>query len=243
MTSFESAEAERLEAASSQFSTLDGFEGRVVGYGFESIKPFLQGASCLELGPADGHMTGKLIDMFDNVTVVDGSNSFCDLLRERHQDVASFEVVCSLFENYTPAQQFDTIIAAHVLEHVDDPTGILRHARDWLAPGGRLIVQVPNARSFHRLLGVKLGQLQDVTELNERDHLVGHRRVYDADLLRKHLAAGGWNVDEIVGSYFKMFSNAQSEQWFSDELVHAIYELGKDFPENGTMISAVCTPA
>jgi SAM-dependent methyltransferase len=42
----------------------------------------------------------------------------------------------------------------HVLEHLPDPRPYLETARDLLAPGGRLIVQVPNAASWQfRLFG------------------------------------------------------------------------------------------
>jgi SAM-dependent methyltransferase len=40
----------------------------------------------------------------------------------------------------------------HVVEHLYDPESYLRAARDLLRPGGRLIVQVPNASSWQCLL-------------------------------------------------------------------------------------------
>jgi SAM-dependent methyltransferase len=39
----------------------------------------------------------------------------------------------------------DVVTAFHVLEHVPDPVAVTRRMLDWLAPGGLLIVKVPNA--------------------------------------------------------------------------------------------------
>lgn len=47
---------------------------------------------------------------------------------------------------------FGLITMYHVLEHLYDPVTYLEAARDLLAPGGRLIVQVPNAACWQFLL-------------------------------------------------------------------------------------------
>jgi 2-polyprenyl-3-methyl-5-hydroxy-6-metoxy-1,4-benzoquinol methylase len=50
--------------------------------------------------------------------------------------------------------RFDFITMFHVLEHLTDPRPGLRYIRDWLEPGGILILQVPNMSSLQaRLFG------------------------------------------------------------------------------------------
>jgi SAM-dependent methyltransferase len=44
-----------------------------------------------------------------------------------------------------PRRSFDVVTALHVLEHVPDPVAMARRMLDWVAPGGLLIVEVPNA--------------------------------------------------------------------------------------------------
>src|SRR5262249_57546269 len=43
------------------------------------------------------------------------------------------------------AGRLDVVTAFQVLEHVPDPVAAARRMLDWLAPGGLLIVEVPNA--------------------------------------------------------------------------------------------------
>jgi SAM-dependent methyltransferase len=40
--------------------------------------------------------------------------------------------------------RFDVVTAFHVIEHLPDPLGTLRRMLEWLAPGGLVIVEVPN---------------------------------------------------------------------------------------------------
>jgi len=43
-----------------------------------------------------------------------------------------------------PAASFDLVTAFHVVEHLPDPAAALRNMLGWLAPGGLLVVEVPN---------------------------------------------------------------------------------------------------
>lgn len=51
--------------------------------------------------------------------------------------------------DFSPARQFRCASLFHVLEHLEEPASVLAHVRDAvLAPGGNLIVQVPNYGSL-----------------------------------------------------------------------------------------------
>jgi len=51
-----------------------------------------------------------------------------------------------------PARFFDLISIWHVLEHLRDPDEALRWCRDWLRPGGFLMLAVPNVSSWQAKL-------------------------------------------------------------------------------------------
>lgn len=55
---------------------------------------------------------------------------------------------------------YHAVIALDVIEHIPDPFLLPRKAAEWLAPGGLLILQTPNARSIRRRLqGARWEQL------------------------------------------------------------------------------------
>lgn len=236
-------ETQRLEQVADWFSAYEGFNGRLVRYSFEALRPHFTGSSCLELGSADGQMTEMLLDVFERVTSVDGSPTYVEQVRERFADRDGLEVEESLFEDYSTSERYDTIVATHILEHVEDPVDVVRRARDWVAPDGRLVIAVPNALSIHRLAAVEMGLLGDPHELNERDERLGHRRVYDPDALRADLESAGWTVETSGGVFLKVLTNAQIEEWFTPEMEQGFYRLGERFPEHAAEIFAVCSPA
>jgi 2-polyprenyl-3-methyl-5-hydroxy-6-metoxy-1,4-benzoquinol methylase len=53
-------------------------------------------------------------------------------------------------EALAPEERYDVIVLFGVLEHVAEPRGMLVRLRDHLAPGGALVIGVPNAASLNR---------------------------------------------------------------------------------------------
>ncbi|WP_448625329.1 class I SAM-dependent methyltransferase [Geodermatophilus sp. URMC 64] len=198
-----------------------------------------RGARCLELGPAEGIVTAELAGAFPELTVVEGSSTFCHELSARFPGVT---VVNALFEEFTPAHRFDTVVLGHVLEHVVDPVGLLDRIRDWVAPGGVLIATVPNAQSLHRQAAVLMGLLPTENALNDTDHHYGHRRVYDPAEIRADFAAAGWTVTTTGGYWLKPVSNAQTAEHWSPEMLDAFLELGERYPDVAAEIYVVAEP-
>ncbi|MBO0690336.1 MAG: class I SAM-dependent methyltransferase [Candidatus Dormibacteraeota bacterium] len=79
-------------------------------------------------------------------------------------------------------------ICSEVLEHVDQPEALLRHAAEFLAPGCRLVVTVPGG------------------PMSAFDRHIGHRRHFTPDALRTVLAGAGFEVESAVGDGFPFFN-------------------------------------
>ena len=70
------------------------------------------------------------------------------------------------------SRQFDVIIFADVLEHVPWPVGALRRYLQWLAPGGSVIVSLPNVGLWSVRLSHLLGSWEyEDTGVLDRTHL------------------------------------------------------------------------
>jgi len=159
-------------------------------YLFNALKKYHIPGIALELGSADGIMTTKLCEEFENVTVVDGSEIFLKQIKGSIK-AENVSLVCSMFENFQANEKYNTIFMTHILEHLDEPVELLRRSKEWLADKGHLLIAVPNANSLHRLIGVKLGMLSKKDELNEQDIILGHKRVYTPELFKEHGIGSG----------------------------------------------------
>ena len=129
----------------------------------------------LELGLGHGYTVPHFVSMADHHYVVEGSQRVIDHFRTKNAWYGG-EIVHGYFEDYVPDQSFDLIVMGFVLEHVEDPIAILHRYRKMLTPGGRVFVAVPNAKSMNRRLGLAMGLIPDIYELNATDHKLGHRR-------------------------------------------------------------------
>jgi 2-polyprenyl-3-methyl-5-hydroxy-6-metoxy-1,4-benzoquinol methylase len=213
------------------------FDKVLINYRFEKLKKFFIGEKCLELGPAEGEMTKKIVNEFKSVTVVDAAD---DLLN-KIPNYSNLNKINSLFEEFNTKEKFDTIIIDHVLEHVDDPVWLLKMSSNLLNNNGRILIGVPNANSIHRLVAVKMNILNNQCDLNERDLAVGHRRVYTKETMQKDIFESGLKIIESGGIFFKPLSNSQIQKNWTNEMIEGFYKLGDDFQDFSAELYVICS--
>lgn len=223
-----STEHTRLNAIAGKSLYSAGVNADSIVYSFEIFRRFIRGEKLLEMGPAEGVMTSHLNGLGLRLSLVEGSQEFARDLAQRFPDA---EVTCALFEAYEPSRKFDSIVLGHVLEHVENPVDILRRARTWLAPGGRILAAVPNARSLHRQAAVIMGLLPTEDALNEMDLHHGHRRVYNPESFRNDFLRAGLAIEVFGGYWIKPVSNRQIEETWTPQMLRAFMQLGERYPD------------
>lgn len=213
-----------------------GVSGSMVRYSFTVFSRYIQDGPILELGPAEGLMTELLAQTGQPLTVVEGAETFCDDLKRRFPQA---DVHHSLFEDFSTDKCFATIILGHVLEHVDDGVGVLKHIRQFLAPGGRILCAVPNARSIHRQAGVLMGHLGFEEDMSPLDIHHGHKRVYNPESFRREFNLAGLEIEVFGGYWLKPLANSQIEETWTEEMVAAFMKLGERYPDIAAEIYVV----
>lgn len=135
-------------------------------------------------------------------------------------------------------EEFDFVVVSGLLHEVPEPSRILQAVRS-LCTGTTIVhLNVPNMQSFHRLLAVEMGLIDNVSEPSERDHRFGHRAQFDREQFDELLASAGFRVVES-GTYFvKPFTHAQMDALlqtdaFPQSLIDGLDRMTKYMPAHG----------
>ena len=213
------------------------FDFKLNEYNYLTLKKYFKGDLAAELGPAIGQMTRFLVNDFKELHLIEGSKEVLDHI-PNYKNVTKHH---SFFEEFETKIKFDTIVMSHVLEHIKNPIEVLKSVKNWLSDEGVFIISVPNAKSIHRLAAVEMGILKNEYVLNERDHEVGHYRVYDIDSLKKDILLSGFQVIDSGGIFLKPLSNGQIDANWDEKMMDGFYALGKKFQDNCAEIFVVCS--
>ena len=92
-------------------------------------------------------------------------------------------------------ERFDTILCLDVLEHLVDPSVVLRRLRDVAGPGARLQVSVPNARHLSLVWDLVVHGSFRYTEHGHRDST--HLRWFTRRDIVAAVEDAGWGVERI----------------------------------------------
>ncbi|OMQ42858.1 methyltransferase domain-containing protein [Ensifer sp. 1H6] len=171
---------------------------------------------------------------------------YADLIEEKRASIDKLELERGYLEERVEAARtrmpegFDAVLLSGLLHETTNPQTMLSAANALLRRGGSLLVSVPNAMSFHRLLGVEMGLMQSPTQLSERNIELGQPNVFHRETLEKMVIDAGFGELAFSGYMFKPFSNGQMREVLDivgNNTVEGLIRLGKRFPENAAEIA------
>ena len=213
-------------------------------YMIESFKHHFVKGNCLELGSFKGDFTKRLIPYFDDITCVEASDEAIKTSKQNLEGNITY--YNSLFENVELPERYDNIILTHVLEHIDDPVGLLsRIKNEWLSEDGKLFLVCPNANAPSRQIAVKMGLIPYNSAITPAEAEHGHKITYTLDTLERDTKLGGLNAIHRSGIFFKALANFQWDQLLntdiiSKEYLDGCYQLGQQYPDLCSSIILVC---
>ena len=149
---------------------------------FRNLEPYI-GRRVLDVGCAIGNITQFFIDR-EHVVGIDIAPEMVAQVRRRFAGRDSFSAY--VHDISDPAimelaeEHLDTVVCAHVLEHVADDEASLRHMHALLPDGGRLILLVPVIKCIWGVL----------------DEATGHQRRYTWPEVDSMLQHTGFAVED-----------------------------------------------
>jgi glycosyltransferase involved in cell wall biosynthesis len=176
------------------FTTLRRVEAlkRYTAFLWDLIRPYV-GRRVLEVGSGTGVMT-RYLSTRERLVATDIDAHYVELLRRTYADKPNVEVrpldLGRLGEDGAGLRDFDTVVCANVLEHVEDDGAALRAMRDLLAPGGRVVLIIPALRRLYGAI----------------DEAIGHYRRYTRHEIEEKLREAGLAVEHV--SYFNVIGIA-----------------------------------
>ena len=214
-------------------------------YMMESFIPFFVEGSVLELGSFKGDFTKRLLPHFKDITCVEASDEAIEEAKMALPD--NIVYYNSLFEETTLPRKYDNIILTHVLEHIDDPVGLIRKIKEeWISDKGKLFIVCPNANAPSRQIAVKMGLIDHNSAITPSEKEHGHRITYTLDTLERDAVKAGMKVNYRTGIFFKALANFQWDRLLqtdiiSNEYLDGCYKLGHHYPDLCSSIMLVCT--
>ncbi|HEX9408532.1 MAG TPA: class I SAM-dependent methyltransferase [Methylomirabilota bacterium] len=153
-----------------------------------------RGRRALDVGAADGFLAELLTRQGWQVTALERDPAQAAKARGR-----CHEVIVADLDSAAPRLEgaFDAIVYGDVLEHLSDPLPVLVALNRSLAPGGRVIVSVPNVAHLWVRLSLLLGRW-DYGDRGILDRT--HLRFFTRRSFLRFLGDAGLNIEELVAT-------------------------------------------
>ncbi|MBL4707152.1 MAG: class I SAM-dependent methyltransferase, partial [Flavobacteriales bacterium] len=210
----------------------------------KSFEPYFKEGNLLELGSFKGDFTERILSYSNDITCVEASDEAIELAKNKIGSKVNY--VNALFETVTLPTKYNNIVLTHVLEHLDDPVGVMKRVNDeWLSSTGRFLLVCPNAHAPSRQIAVNMGLISHNSAITPAEDKHGHRITYSLDTLERDAKAAGLKVIHRSGIFFKALANFQWDRLIntdiiSQEYLDGCFDLGQKYPDLCSSIFLVC---
>jgi len=218
-----------LEDVSEKYETKKDYDYVNTLLAFNIFKNNLVNKSILEVGCADGAMTEIIVKYANYLDVIEPSKRYCEMARKI--DGVADVYNCFTHEIDNP-KKYDVVLLASLLHHIENPIDFLIDIKKFLKPNSIVLATVPNVKSLHRKIGVKMGVLKDEYGNSERNKKLHQFGRFDKEKFQNVFVNSGYQILESYGYMIKPFSSEIMEKIdLNQQQIEAMFEIGKEFEE------------
>ncbi|MDO4637501.1 MAG: methyltransferase domain-containing protein [Lautropia sp.] len=162
---------------------------------------------------------------FEHFVIVEPGSQFSRNARNLSKDDSRITIITDYLEHACAAGElsagtFDAIVVSGLLHEIPNPQDVLMNLHELCDSQTRLHINVPNARSVHRLLALEMGLIDDIYRLSDRQQLLHQHATFDIEQLVSLCQACGYQVIG-QGSYFiKPFTHDQMQTLMNQGLIN-----------------------
>lgn len=158
------------------------------------VKEIKPGEKILDVGCSEGYLATYLPE--NKVWGIDGNVEALKIAKEHCVDAKEMDL------NNVPTspvfhEQFDVIVYADVLEHLLYPEDILKHFKQYLRPGGKVIISLPNIALWRVRLNLLFGRF-DYTDYGVMDRT--HLHLYTFKTAKELVQKAGFTPVKEMGA-------------------------------------------
>ena len=180
---------------------------------------------------------------FEEYTIIEPGTAPFNSLVERFSSNTTIALYNEFFEDYAVAinqKSYDFIILNGVLHEVRDADLFLKQIEKIMSEHTTVYINVPNANSMHRLIGVASGFIKSVTEKTERNLALEQTEIYSPSSLSSLVHAS--MTDSVIlqmGTFFlKPFTHAQMQECLrmgviDEKVLDGLYSVSAEFSDFG----------
>lgn len=227
-------EIETLETIAGHYDVSKDFDLHNTMLATRIILPFCADKTVVEIGCATGEMTAELVKVANELTVIEPSRKYCDLVSEKLKKDGneSLRLVNAFLSDFAEDKKYDVIVLAGLLHHLEAPSDFLMDLKRLLHDESVVLATVPNMTSLHRRIGVRAGLLADMYDTTLRNDLFNQYGRFDLERFEGLFRLNGYNVRESYGYMLKPFNSSQMMSlYLAPPIIDALFDLGREFPE------------
>lgn len=177
-----------------------------------------------------------------NCTVVEPSTRFFEIAKVKAKNYKNAQVVNVTIENFEKGSDYDLVILASVLHEVVEKEAFIKKIWQLSSDSTTLYINVPNAKSVHRLLAVSMGIIREATELSPTQIKMQQMSTpFTVETLSSFLNTSGFSVSSYGTLFFKPFTHEQMQNlinsgFLTNDMLRGFCGMTQFFPEFGSEI-------